>query len=249
MKGYCKNCGDPIEEGEIYCDNCGRKLTKKEREPDEKRLTGEKVTENVTLCPDGKYRWYYELNMLKNPTILITVLKVMGISAGAVFLFVSIVDLISNGFDPEALLFSLKLLGIMAGIFFVLSLIAYFIVAAIYGFKYVVLFEMDEQQVRHIQCKKQFKKAEAIGWLTMLAGIAAGKPAIAALGMSTAVRSESTSEFENVRTVKIRPRRNVIHVNQLLNKNQVYAEKADFDFVADYIEKHCVNAKIKRRNN
>ena len=34
----------------------------------------------VRLCSDGKYRWVYEMNMLKNPTIFFTVLKVMMIS-------------------------------------------------------------------------------------------------------------------------------------------------------------------------
>ena len=41
----------------------------------------------VRLCSDGKYRWVYEMNMLKNPTIFFTVLKVMMISLGIVWLF------------------------------------------------------------------------------------------------------------------------------------------------------------------
>ncbi len=43
---------------------------------------------NVKLCPDGKYRWCYEVNMLKNPMILFTVFKVLAISfaiVGALF--------------------------------------------------------------------------------------------------------------------------------------------------------------------
>ena len=41
----------------------------------------------VTLYPDGKYRWVYEVPMLKNPSILIDVYKVLGISFGIVWLF------------------------------------------------------------------------------------------------------------------------------------------------------------------
>jgi hypothetical protein len=38
----------------------------------------------VTLYPDGKYRWVYEVPMLKNPSILFDVYKVLGISFGIV---------------------------------------------------------------------------------------------------------------------------------------------------------------------
>ena len=31
------------------------------------------VTKNIYKCPDGKYRWIYELNMLKNPMIALTI--------------------------------------------------------------------------------------------------------------------------------------------------------------------------------
>lgn len=44
----------------------------------------------VKLYPDGKYRWVYEVPMLKNPTILIDVFKVLGISFGIVWLSIII---------------------------------------------------------------------------------------------------------------------------------------------------------------
>ena len=34
------------------------------------------------LCPDGKYRWVYDVPMLKNPSILLEVFWVLGISFG-----------------------------------------------------------------------------------------------------------------------------------------------------------------------
>ena len=30
----------------------------------------------VRLCNDGKYRWVYEMNMITNPTIFLTVYKI-----------------------------------------------------------------------------------------------------------------------------------------------------------------------------
>ena len=51
-----------------------------ENENNDVVLKGEKVTENIWLCPDGVYRWTYEFDMRRNPMILFTVLKVMAIA-------------------------------------------------------------------------------------------------------------------------------------------------------------------------
>ena len=85
----------------------------------------------VRLCNDGKYRWVYEMNMLKNPTIFITVLKVMMISIAIVWLFGLIIGLGNMGLDY--FLFWTKLSGIMLGIFVVLTIIGVLITAAILG--------------------------------------------------------------------------------------------------------------------
>ena len=37
---------------------------------------------------------------------------------------------------------------------------------------------------------------------------------------------------------------NVIYVNEGLERNQVYAESADYDFVMDYISQRCENARV-----
>ena len=206
---------------------------------------GRQVTDNIWLCPDGVYRWSYEMDMVRNPTIMISVWKVLGISFGVIYLFTLVIDLLRGSIrSPGDLWDASKVFLILAGVFFVISILAYVILAAMYGWKYQVLFEMTDEYVRHIQMPKQFKKAEAVGWLTMLVGIAAKKPYMIGLGIDTASRSTSTSELKNVRFLKIRRRRNTIHVNYLLDKNQVYAEDADFDFVAQFLREHCVIAKL-----
>ena len=213
---------------------------------DKLELQGEPVSENIWLCPDGVYRWVYEYDMLRNPGIMISVWKVLGISFGAVFLFDLIVTLINSALSPrEALQSSGKLFLILAGVFLVLSVVSYIILAALYGWKYQVLFEMTDEQVTHIQMPKQFKKAEAIGWLTAFVGAMAGKPYMVALGSNVAVKDAKTSEFAGVEIVKVRRKRHTIHVDYLLDKNQVYAEDGDFDFVEKFITDRCVKAKIK----
>ena len=194
----------------------------------------------VRLCNDGKYRWAYEMNLLKNLTIFFTVLKVMMISVGIVWLFGLVIGL--GDMDLDYFLFWTKLSGIMLGVFVVLTIIGVLITAAILG-KYVVLFEMDEQGVTHIQLPRQVKKAEVIGLITALVGVMAKNPTTVGTGILAASKTKSTSVFANVRRVKARRRLNLIKVNQLLNKNQVYVADEDFDFVYDFIKSRCTKAK------
>ena len=197
----------------------------------------------VRLCADGKYRWVYEMHLLKNPTIFLTVLKVMLISIGIVWLFGMIITVFQGDMNLEWFMFWLKVIGIMLGIFVGLAIISILIMAAILRGKYVVLFEMDEKEVVHIQMPRQVKKAEVIGLITALVGLAAKNPTTIGAGMLAASKSKSTSVFANVRRVKARRRRNLIKVNQLLFKNQVYVPDEDFDFVYDFIKTRCMNAK------
>lgn len=192
---------------------------------------------DIQLCADGKYRWVYELNMLTNPIIFWTVLKVLG----GVWLFLYVFMLIFGDFATfwEAFrIFAYVMAGIVA-----LSLMGYLVVAAMYKGKYVVLFEMDEDGISHTQMPRQYKKAQVLSAFTVLAGLASGKPSTVGAGILAATKNSSTSVFESVRKVKARRRLHVIKVNQLLNKNQVYVPDEDFDFVYDFIKSRCPHAK------
>ncbi len=196
-------------------------------------LEGKKVTENIYLCPDGVYRWVYEFPMVKNPTILITVWKVLLVSCAICLVLVGVPLLFTDG--PDSLLGLGKGFGAALLVLLPLSILGYLLVAATYGGKYMVLFEMDETKVRHIQMEKQVKKAQALGWLTVMAGLAAGSLGAAGAGLLSASKNTSTSVFADVRQVKANRAMHVIRVNQLLEHNQVYANDADFDFVLNYI--------------
>ncbi|MBQ6518765.1 MAG: hypothetical protein IJI14_08595 [Anaerolineaceae bacterium] len=63
--------------------------------------------------------------------------------------------------------------------------------------------------------------------------------------MESFTKGTSTSVFKDVEFIRVRRKRNTIHVDQLLDKNQVYAEDEDFDFVEKFIRDRCVKAKIR----
>ena len=197
----------------------------------------------VTLYPDGKYRWVYEVPMLKNPSILFDVYKVLGISFGIVWLLNVVLIGCENGYDLESLWGITSGFLVLMLVFLVIGYIAYVIVAWYYGWKYVVLFTMDEKEVVHQQMPRQVKKAKVLGALTTLVGAAAGKPGMMGTGILAASRSTSTSELSNVARLIPCRRLHLIKVNQLLNKNRVFVPDDDFDFVYDFLCQHCPKAK------
>ena len=199
------------------------------------------ISNRIILYPDGKYRWVYELNMLKNYSILFDVWKVFGITLIIIVILFLIIALFDGDFSLDNISGMFFSLGIAIGIILVLSVIGYFVYAAMSGWKYAVLFIMDEKEVVHQQMPRTIKKGQLLGELAMLAGAATGKPGIVGTGLLAKSRTSMTSTLEK----RIKPcrRQNLIKVNQLLAKNRVYVTDEDFDFVYDFLCTHCPKAK------
>ena len=174
--------------------------------------------------------------MLKNPIILLTVLKIFLLVLVGMWVVFGLFRIGNDGF-VGAFVAQTKELLIPAVILFGLSIVAYIILACIYGWKYCVLFEMNETGIRHIQMEKQYKKAQALGWLTAMAGAAAGKPGIAGTGLLAATKNEQATEFSKVKRMRSFRALHTIKLDSLMNHNQIYAEPEDFDFVLEYISK------------
>lgn len=200
------------------------------------------MSENIKKGDDGTYRWVYEFDMLKNPIILLTVLKIFFLVLAGMWVVFGLFRIGNDGFIG-AFAAQTKELLIPAVILFGLSIVAYIILACIYGWKYCVLFEMNETGIRHIQMEKQYKKAQAIGWLTAMAGAAAGKPGMAGTGLLAATKNEQATEFIKVKRMRSFRVFHTIKLDSLLNHNQIYAEPEDFDFVLEYISKRIPKNK------
>jgi hypothetical protein len=136
-----------------------------------------------------------------------------------------------------------KAMGIVLGGFAVLTFVSTVFLSWVFGGKYVVLFEMDEHKIVHNQLAAQQQKARKIGMLTFLVGLFAKRPSTMGAGMLSTVKNSSTSEFSKVRRVRSRRWLHTIKVNQLLERNQIYVPKEDYDFVYDFIKSHCPNLK------
>ena len=208
-----------------------------------KEFQGEKISENITFCTDGKYRWQYDVNLFKNPTIFLLVWKIFFFITLGIFSIAIIHDSISwRTRLREQLLYDLRFFAYFLIGMTVVVVLGYLLYAAIMGGKYCIIFEMDENGINHKQIPEQAKKAKKISKATMLAGAASGNFTTIGVGMNAA-RTEMYSDFSRVRKVKAYPRRDLIKVNCRLSHNQVYAHKKDFEFIRGYITTHCPNLK------
>jgi len=201
------------------------------------------------IIDDGKgtYHWVYEFNLLTNPTILVTVLKVMlgSVAVLAVLLLALLVpDLVRGYADAEDVFATLRLAGLIALLLVVLTCAGYALYALMQGGTYCVVFTMDANGITHRQLPKQYKKAQVLSALNVVAGLATGSPTQVGIGL-TSDRDSISTDFQAVRSIKGSRLLRVIKVNEPLGKNQVYVEPQDYDFVFDYIVDHCPNAQAK----
>lgn len=204
------------------------------------------VNEHVRLYPDGKYRWVYEVNMLTNYSILFDVWKVLGISMGILVLLFVVIAVFDGDWDVDMLIGMASTLGIVALVMLVLGLIGYFVYAAISGWKYAVLFIMDEKEVVHQQMPNTVKKGQLIGALTILAGLASGRPGAVGTGVLAQSRMSMTSTLAHVERLISCRKMNLIKVNERFEKNRVYVNTEDFDFVYNFLITHCTHLKSSK---
>ncbi len=234
----CAKCGQKYAEGSSICENCDA--------PIQSEAIGERSTQTdhpgIVIGKDGVLRWVYEMNMWKNPTLVITIWKVLLIAALVPALLVFFMSF-GDGFEAALILF-VRIFGITAGIVTVLMLLAYPLVALLNGGKYSVVFEMDETSIKHIQMKKQFKRNQVLAMVVVLAGAVSGNNQTTAAGMLAGSKQSSLSCFENVKTIVVHKKRNVLFVNESISHNQVYAEPADFSFVSEYLISRCKKARV-----
>lgn len=253
---YCENCGAPIEQGAKFCGCCGKPTatqTTVERPQPQPQSQPQPAarpapsnagepTARVQLCPDGKYRWSYEVNLWKNPSILLDLVKVFGIIlVGIWFLSVILVPLFDGHLRWHRVVdSSTGFLWVVLAVA-VLCLIGYVISGIASGGRYAAYFVMDEETVTHQQMAKDVKRTQVIAAINMMVDDDMGSAAILA-----AAQSPFITPYRRVRKIKTHRRRHLIKVDELLTKNRIYVEDPeDYEFVLRYITERCPKARKK----
>lgn len=223
MKRFCTVCGAENSDRSRFCSACGHAMNNEAPQP-----------AVFTPDADGKFHWYYELSLWKNPTVFITCWKVFFFIIVGIALLLFFILVGEDGFAQAAGLFT-KFVGYGTGGMTVLLGVSYALYAAIQGGKYCVVFEMDNKSVTHTQLAKQFKKAQVAAALATLAGAARGSLSMVSTGLLAGSRSSMTTKFDTVDRVKVSRRRNVIHLHAAFAWNQIYVQPENLDAVLTHI--------------
>ena len=204
----------------------------------------EEYSNRVQLCPDGKYRWTYEVNLYTNMGMVCDLMRVIGITLCVMFGII-IFGLIFNGIDWDNLMFDLWVFLWIGVGFTVLCLLGYWIWAFINGGRYAALFVMDEESVTHEMMPKTMKRGQVIAAIGMLLGAATNNTTLQANSLLAASVNAWKSDFKTVRKVKPKRRRHLIKVNELFTKNRIYVENMeDYEFVLDFILERCPRVTV-----
>ena len=187
---------------------------------------------------EGKYVWGYELDLFKNSSVLKLVLKVVGLSFLAVFLFALLLSINDRDFFWKGFLENLKVFAILIPVMLVLAFVSYLIYAKIMNGKYCVIFEMDENGVKHTQLDKQTDKAKMISLVEMTIGAVSRNPGLVGSGLMKYEYSSIYTDFKKVKRIVSDRKNNAIILKYGLHNNQIYVEE-DYDEVLNFIRDNC----------
>ena len=175
----------------------------------------------LTRGADGKYRWSYEISVLKNPMIFMTVWKILAVISAGIFVIIFLADLS----HPERIPNNLKFCGIYFIGMTVMVWLGCLIYSLMIGGKYCAEFEMDEKGITHRQAEWQAERLK--------------KAMRFSLRYQTMTRTEISSDFSKVRRVRAYPKRNTIRLDEPFAHNQIFVPDEDFEFVRQFIISHC----------
>ena len=201
--------------------------------------------ERVQQCGDGKYRWIYKMSTLKNPTMMIRMGKILGVTLLVIYIIAQLASLIGEGEKP--FLQTVEMLVPAILIILAVYIVSYLLWVLLCGGTYVCAFEMDDAGILHAQGQNKTEKQKLIEQMTVLLGAASPVIGILGGGLMASVNSSWKSSFFAVTSLKARRRYNAIYLNEPGCKNIIYVDDRDFDFVWSYIKARCDKAKIDER--
>ncbi len=189
----------------------------------------ESFTDRVTQGEDGVYRWYYDMDMYENKSILCTLEKVnlytfLGVSFGGALL----VGIVARDFGAPIVrgifLIGLAMMVLMAALYAV----GFYIAAWIKGGRYRIRFAMREDGIELVWSDAVNEGFETGRSILSLVGAATGSRRVRGRWRPS-LSEVSNAAFSSVSRIRRYPEWNMIDLSMPGGKFQVYADSRDID--------------------
>ena len=191
----------------------------------------------------GNWHWIYRLPMFKNFSILRTIMKPIGVCC-ILPTVLAVILILKNGrsFSDEKEILMLTIgLGVLV---LAITVLCYFLVAALFGGNYIFIYTMTDHSLTVNQPAGQAARSMAIGAFTSAAGAVGGNPGVMMAGLAARGNQITSSEFDKILSLKIDPPAGEIRIHSFLTWYSIYVGPDDFAFVAEYLRTRCKNAAI-----
>ncbi len=233
----CLRCGNENDVNAVYCSACGSRLDSREG------LSEPELPEGIVMDEQGAFHWIYHLDMKRNPVILVLILKIMFLICAGIGLFEAVLLLVDGRSFGEVFRALLIIVIGIGGLMMVLAWISWLILMKIRGGIYTVEHLMCEDRIEYLQTPEEQETSEKIKTAAFAFSLLADSPGAASASISGT--EHMVSSFAEVRSLERDPKHDLIKVNNLLQHNQIYAYPHQYEFVWDYINYRCANAKIR----
>lgn len=169
--------------------------------------------------------WQQDVSIFTHPVILRDLLKAVGIPFGILIVFI----MWSSGWDLQGdVRFALGLIGLL---FFLTWLLIFILFRGIWQ----VEFRLNDRELRTRTRAGQARRWAAVSSITVLGGLAAGKPTVAGAGLLAGSRQEVRIPWEKVRKMKVYPKNHTIVVRGgLTEKTALFCTRENYPVVLKY---------------
>ena len=198
-------------------------------------------TARVTRGEDGVYRWYYDMDMHGNKSMLYMLEKInlftfLGVSIGGALLIMAVEG--DAAFARGILVIGLVLCALMALLFW----IGFYVFSAAKRGNYRIHYAMREDGIELVWSNRVKESSALAGKALGLTGAVIGSRTVRGRWRPT-LDEVSRVSFSDVIRCKRYPKWNMLDLSMLGGKFQVYSVSEDFDWVENYILERAPRAR------
>ena len=191
---------------------------------------------------DGTYDWIYCMNMMKDRSMFSFYFKVVGLCFLPIVIMMIWMAASSRLSMSTFLITMLSFGGVLLVVVF-----AIWLVNTMYGGKYMLIYQMNNEGITFSQTTDQAAMTRAVAAASAAVSAAGGNTGGVISGTGMTLRANAYhSKFEKVRSVKGKRADNLIWVKEGITTYTMYAPLEDAAFVKEYVRVRIGSEKYER---